>query len=95
MTRRRNRCDHIASGGIDLVDARLRDLVKVLAVKGGAGIARTYSRTISAARAGGSDTFLPVSYFICVIRCVIAYSWWRSSDWRRMTKLLERERSGE
>src|SRR6185369_3304262 len=30
---RRDRGDHFAGGGIDLVDARLRDLIKVLAVE--------------------------------------------------------------
>src|SRR5262245_65608788 len=49
---RRDRRHHLAGGGIDLVDARLGDLIEVLAVEGGAGVAGALERTGGLAACG-------------------------------------------
>ena len=49
---RRDRRQHVAGGGIDLVDARLGDLVEVRAVEGGAGVAGAVQRARGLAAGG-------------------------------------------
>ncbi len=52
MAGRRDRRHHVAGGGIDLVDARLGDLVEVRAVEGGAGVAGAVERARELAARG-------------------------------------------
>src|SRR5205085_9763617 len=52
ITRRRDRCDDVAGSRIDLVDARLGDLVEVLAVERGARVAGAVERARGLAALG-------------------------------------------
>jgi hypothetical protein len=62
VARCRDRGHHVAAGRIDLVDPLLRDLVEMLAVERGAGVAAAVERARDLAAAGSiAISFAPVA----------------------------------
>ncbi len=71
---RGNRGHHAAGGGIDLVDARLGDLVEVLAVERGAGVAGAVEACASSSPLAGSKAISRVPVATQTLLAVVAHA---------------------